>query len=210
MAVVISLGGSFIFDRPSEVKKVGSILGRTGQSAVVITGGGNIARDYIGLGRLFSLKEEELHQVGIYSTHVNAYIVSRCIGGIFSEEDPRKIKLRKGTVVMGGYKPGWTTDTCTAHAAVSTGAKVIFNLSKERGVYTKDPKLPGAKLIRELGFGRLYGLTKGKREPGMNFIFDPQAARICQRHGIAVVVTNDVADIERYAKGKRIAGTAIR
>ncbi len=210
MSVVISLGGSFMFDRPAEVKKIRTILSGLNERAVVITGGGKIARDYIALGKIFGLKESDLHQIGIYSTRINAYIISRILGGNFSEENPQKLEPKSKITLMGGYKPGWTTDTCTAYAAVSTKAKVIFNLSKEKGVYTKDPKLPGAEFIKTLEFRDLYSFTKGERKPGMNFIFDPQAAKICQKHGIEVVVTKDVADIGRYIRGVDISGTLIK
>ncbi|MCW1294965.1 MAG: hypothetical protein QXP07_03900 [Candidatus Parvarchaeum sp.] len=65
-------------------------------------------------------------------------------------------------------------------------------------------------MLKQINFERLYTLTKGKRVPGMNFIFDPLAAKICKRNGIAVVVTNDIADIKRYLENREINGTIIR
>ncbi len=210
MAVVISLGGSFLFDKINETHLVFKEIKKLNEKFVVITGGGPIAREYIDFGKSFHLKEKDLHEVGIKCTHINALIMSKAFNVNYTDEDPRKIKIKGRITVTGGYLPGWTTDTCSAYAAVSTHSNVIFNLSKEKGVYDRDPrKFSDVKLLKKIGFERLYSLTKGKRVPGMNFIFDPLAAKICKQKGIEVVVTSDLKDIERYLKNKEIEGTII-
>ena len=60
-----------------------------------------------------------------------------------------------------------------------------------------------------LGFDDLYKLTRSSRRPGMNYIFDPMAARIFERHGVEVIVTNSISDISKYMDNKRIGGTVI-
>lgn len=210
MTVVISLGGSFLFDRTDETSFLFKEINKLKDRFVVITGGGTIAREYIDFGKRFNLKESNLHEVGIKCTHINAFVMASAFKAAYTDKDPRKLKAEKKITVTGGYLPGWTTDTCSAYAAVSTHSKVIFNLSKEMGVYDKDPrKFKDVKLLKKINFERLYGLTKGKRVPGMNFIFDPLAADICKKHGIEVVVTSDIKDIARYLKGEDIQGTII-
>ena len=178
---------------------------------LVITGGGSIAREYIDFSKEFNLSEKELHTVGIKCTHINAWVISKAFGTDYTNKDPRKIKVNKKITLTGGYLPGWTTDTCAAYAAVSTHSRVIFNMSKETGVYDKDPrKFKDVKLLKEINFDKLYTLTKGKRIPGMNFIFDPLAAKICKKNNIEVVVTSDIEDIKRYLENKEIKGTIIR
>ena len=211
MSIVISLGGSFLFDKKKDTSLLFNELKKLNEKFLVITGGGPIAREYIDFSKEFNLSEKELHTVGIKCTHINAWVMSKAFNADYTDTDPRKIKVNKKITLTGGYLPGWTTDTCAAYAAVSTHSKVIFNMSKETGVYDKDPrKFKDVKLLKQINFERLYTLTKGKRVPGMNFIFDPLAAKICKRNGIAVVVTSDIADIKRYLENKEINGTIIR
>ncbi|MCL4362000.1 MAG: hypothetical protein OH338_05200 [Candidatus Parvarchaeota archaeon] len=211
MSIVISLGGSFLFDKKKDTSLLFNELKKLNEKFLVITGGGPIAREYIDFSKEFNLSEKELHTVGIKCTHINAWVMSKAFNADYTDTDPRKIKVNKKITLTGGYLPGWTTDTCAAYAAVSTHSKVIFNMSKETGVYDKDPrKFKDVKLLKQINFERLYTLTKGKRVPGMNFIFDPLAAKICKRNGIAVVVTNDIADIKRYLENREINGTIIR
>ena len=211
MSIVISLGGSFLFDKKKDTALLFAELKKLNEKFLVITGGGPIAREYIDFSKEFNLNEKELHTVGIKCTHINAWVMSKAFKTDYTDEDPRKIKTNKKITLTGGYLPGWTTDTCAAYAAVSTRSNVIFNMSKERGVYDKDPrKFSDVKLLKNVSFEKLYTLTKGKRVPGMNFIFDPLAAKICKKNGIAVVVTNDIGDIKRYLQKKEIEGTIIR
>ena len=211
MAAVISLGGSFIFDKKKDTSLLFNELKKINEKFLVITGGGPIARDYINFAREFNLTEKDLHTVGIKCTHINAWVMSKTFKTDYTDEDPRKIKINKKITLTGGFLPGWTTDTCAAYAAVSTRSKIIFNMSKEFGVYDKDPrKFDNVKLLKEISFDKLYTLTKGKRVPGMNFIFDPLAAKICKKNDIEVIVTSDIEDIKRYLENKKINGTVIK
>ncbi len=211
MSIVISLGGSFLFDKKRDTALLFNELKKLNEKFLVITGGGPIAREYIDFSKDFNLSEKELHTVGIKCTHINAWVMSKAFKADYTDEDPRKIKTNKRITLTGGYLPGWTTDTCAAYAAVSTHSKVIFNMSKETGVYDKDPrKFKDVKLLKNISFEKLYTLTKGKRVPGMNFIFDPLAAKICKKNGIEVVVTNDIEDIKRYLENREIKGTIVR
>jgi uridylate kinase len=211
MSIVISLGGSFIFDKKRDTSLLFNKLKKLNEKFLVITGGGPIAREYIDFSKEFNLNEKELHTVGIKCTHINAWVMSKAFKTDYTDEDPRKIKINKKITLTGGYLPGWTTDTCSAYAAVSTHSNVIFNMSKETGVYDKDPrKFKDVKLLKNVSFEKLYTLTRGKRVPGMNFIFDPLAAKICKKNNITVIVTNDIEDIKRYLENKEINGTIVR
>ena len=208
--VVISLGGSVISHRPEIVFELKNELDTLNKKFVLIVGGGSVGRSHIHFARKFRLSEKELHEVGIKSTLLNAFIISCAMKAKLYEGDPRLLKTSE-SVVMGGFKEGWTTDVCAAYSAVALGSPVLFNLSKEKGVYDKDPsKYPDAKKIDFIGFKRLYRLTRGSRVPGMNFIFDPEAARICENKGIKVVITSNVRDISAFLSGKEISGTLVK
>ena len=175
-----------------------------------MVGGGAVSRNHIKFARRFGLSDNDLHEVGIKATLLNAFIISRAVGADFYEGDPRLLKPTRN-IVTGGFKEGWTTDICAAYAAVAVKSDVLFNLSKEDGVYNKDPsKYANAKKLDFLSFERLYNLAKGERKPGMNFIFDPEATLICQKNKISIVVTSNILDIEAFLEGGKISGTLVR
>ncbi len=211
--VVISLGGSFLFSKRDKVKRLKAMLHDSDLKFVIVVGGGELAREYISFARSIGVNGDALHEIGIRSTRLNAFIISEFLGCDYYSGDPRRIGrvARTSTMTMGGYKPGWTTDVCAAYACASAGSKVLFNISREKGVFDRDPrKFRNARLIREMRFSDLYHLTRGMRKPGMNYIFDPLAAKVCESKGIEVVVTNQVGDINRYMDGLRVNGTTIR
>ena len=150
----------------------------------------------------------------IKASIINAFIISRAFGCNFYYDTPDKTP-KEGINVMGGfydekYKPGNTTDVTAAIAAVAVGSKLLFNISKERGVYDKDPERhPDAKLLKRLSFDELISKSSKLRKPGMNFIFDPRAAKICKAKGIHVLVTNDLEDIRRLLNNKKVNGTIL-
>ncbi len=210
-SVVVSLGGSFIFANIDKVKHLKAMLQRRHLSAALVTGGGTLAREYIGFARGIGIKGDRLHEIGIRSTMLNAFIISEYFKCSYYAGDPRSIGRITRTVAMGGYKPGWTTDVCAAYACVSSGSRLLFNISKERGVFDKDPgRFKDAELLHRMRFEDLYGLTGSRRRPGMNYIFDPMAARICERHGIEVIVTSSISDISKRIDGLQIRGTIIQ
>ncbi len=209
-SIIVSLGGSFIFANMDKIKHLKTMLQRRHLSAALVTGGGTLAREYIDFARGIGIKGDKLHEIGIRSTMLNAFIISEYFGCRYYTGDPRVIGRITRTVAMGGYKPGWTTDVCAAYVCVSSGSKFLFNISKERGVFDKDPgRFKDAEMLHRMRFDDLYKLTKSRRMPGMNYIFDPMAARICERHGIEVVVTNSISDISKRMDNKRISGTVI-
>lgn len=198
-----------MYSKPEIVIEIGKFARGSKERIVVVVGGGKSARLLVSLGKLLGLKDRDLHEIGISATLMNALLVSKAIGGTFYKGDPRKLPHKK-LLVIGGFKPGWTTDVCAAYACVSSGANVLFNLSKERGVYDKDPeKFTSAKLLNKLSFKRLYTLTRGGRRPGMNYIFDPLAARICVSSDIKVIVTNRFRDVSVYLSGRSVNGSLI-
>ncbi|ASI13687.1 uridylate kinase [Candidatus Mancarchaeum acidiphilum] len=205
---VISLGGSYLFSDYKHLIDLKKIINHSGRRFAIVVGGGKLARDYIEFGREIGINDTGLHRIGIRSTEINAYIISIFLKAKLYVGDPRKIKLDSKSIATGGYKPGWTTDVGAAYAAVATGSPVVFNISKEKGVYNKDPsKFKDARMLKKMGFKELYKLTGGRRMPGMNYIFDPEAAKICEKNNIEVVVTNDLNDLSRYPDN--VKGTII-
>ncbi|MCL4363594.1 hypothetical protein M1439_04085 [Candidatus Marsarchaeota archaeon] len=209
--VIVSLGGSFLFSHSNALPALKQkLMDMRGFNFGIIVGGGRLARNYIDFARKLGLAENALHTIGIMGTDINAFMISKYFNCALYCSDPRLMKFKSKIVVSGGFKPGWTTDVCSAYAAVSSGSKVIFNISKERGVYTKDPKaFKNARLIKEINASKLIEMMTHKRTAGVNYIFDPMASKICRMSGIRVVVTNSVFDIFRYLNGLQVKGTII-
>ena len=209
---IVSLGGSFLFSHSDALPLLKKeLMNIRGFNFVIIVGGGKLARSYIDFARRLGLKENALHSIGIMGTSINAFMISKYFNSILYYGDPRLMKFKDKITVSGGFKPGWTTDVCSAYASVSSHSKVIFNISKEKGVYTKDPKaFQNAKFIKDINASELIGMMRYGRTAGVNFIFDPMASRICKINSIYVIVTNSISDIPRYLNGLKVRGTIIR
>ena len=119
---------------------------------------------------------------------------------------------RDKIVVMGGLKPGMTTDAAAAMIAERLKACLLIKATDQEGVYTKDPKkFPEATKINEISFKDLFALLEeDKHKAGIQQILDPVAVRILQKSRIKTVVVNgfEPKNILLAMKGKKI-GTII-
>jgi len=121
--------------------------------------------------------------------------------------------LRKnGIVVMGGLKPGMTTDTVAAMVASEIDADIIVKATDQEGVYTKDPKrYPDARKLDELSFDELDRiLEEDKHKAGIHQIVDPEAVHILKKKRIKTIIVNGLKpeNIIAAIKGEKI-GTRI-
>jgi uridylate kinase len=140
------------------------------------------------------------------------------LDNIESEKVPTSLKelvkeLKKGKVaVMGGLKPGMTTDTVAALAAEKIKADLLVKASDQEGIYTKDPrKHKGAKKIDRLSFDNLARLFElDRHEAGIHQIIDPEAVKILRRSRTKTVVVSGFKpeNVLLAVKGDRI-GTVI-
>jgi len=106
-------------------------------------------------------------------------------------EAVRKLE-KNGMAVMGGLKPGMTTDTVAALIASRIKADLIVKATDQDGIYTKDPrKHPDAEKIGELSFAQLFQLLhEPKHKAGIHQILDPEAVRILRKEKIKTIVLN--------------------
>ena len=121
MKIVISLGGSLInpgkinYNFLKEFKN--TIKKFSGYKIVIVTGGGKIAREYIGALKDKSEKVRSL--IGIKATKLNAMLVSNFLDNEVvvpdSLEEVGRILKRKNLVVCGalGYRKDMTSDFLT-------------------------------------------------------------------------------------------------
>jgi uridylate kinase len=203
MRAVIRIGGSVIGSPPNprliqEYAKVIQTLRMKGYELAVVVGGGAPAREFIRLAKEVGLPEPEQDEIAISVSRLFAQLLVMKIGGLdwkdipTSIEDAVKILQKRGAVVMGGLKPGMTTDTVAALLASEIAAEFIVKATDQDGIYTKDPrKHLDAQKINDLSFdelGRL--LEQDKHKAGIHQIIDPEAVRILETKRIRTVVIN--------------------
>jgi len=121
--------------------------------------------------------------------------------------------LKRGKiVVMGGLKPGMTTDAVAALVAEKVKAELLVKATDQDGIYSKDPrKYADAKKIDRLGFDDLFRLfDENKHKAGINQILDPEAVRVLQKSRTKTVVVNGFKpkNVLLAVKGKKV-GTMI-
>ena len=222
--VVVSLGGSVLVPGDDDARYLRDVarLFRDVSSRVkllVVTGGGRVARYYIETGRSVGIHERTLDEFGIAVTRLNARLLSAALGGRANREPAvsyvaaSKLAKRYPIVVMGGTRPGHTTDRVAASLARFVGAHRIVNATSVDGVYSADPKKdPGARLVPRMRFGDLVTLSgKGHRTAGPSVVFDPVAARVVARDRtpLSVVHGRDLRALRAALLGEPFHGTRV-
>jgi len=221
-SIVISIGGSVILSKEADVsylKKLSNLLQKIAKNykVFIIVGGGNVARQYIKLGRELNFNEETLDQIGINITRVNADILSNLL-----KESNKKIphstkeasQLPNNIVVMGGTTPGHSTDMVGAELAEKVDAELFIIATNVDGVYDKDPnKYSDAKQLKEVAIDQLikqFGIDWDSA--GKNTAIDGPALRIIKKAKIPTVVVNGkrLDQLEKAITCQSFDGTKIR
>ncbi len=194
MRAVVKLGGA-LFRREPNVRALKD-MGRTlagfveqGNQLVLVAGGGENARTYIGAARKLGAEESTCDLLGIQITRANAELLRLAMGSIASSKIPTVLSdlphcVGPGkAVVMGGLQPGQSTNAVAALAAEITRAEILVNGTDVDGIYTEDPKKnPKAKLIPSVNVDKLLGWAMGGEVfAGRYELLDPLAIKIMQR-----------------------------
>lgn len=203
MRIVLRIGGSVVAS-PIDTNLIAEYvqmlkdLRALKHKVAVVVGGGNLARELINVARSLGLKEEAQDEVAILVSRLFAFLFTNKLGSAGCKTVPLKIEeaariLRKGKiVVMGGLRPGMTTDTVAALIAEAMKADLLVKASDQDGVYDKDPrKHADAVKLEHLSFEDLPKVfSEGKHKAGIHQIIDPEAVRILMRARVKVAVVN--------------------
>lgn len=223
MRAVVKLGGALFHREPNvaALEQVGEVLRgfvEKGNQLVLVAGGGENARTYIGAARKLGGDESTCDLIGIQITRANAELVRLALGSVASSKIPTTLSdlphyIGSGkAVVMGGLQPGQSTNAVAALAAEITRAEILVNGTDVEGVYTEDPKKnPNAKLIRSVHVDKLLTLAmSGEVFAGRYELLDPLAVKIMQRAKISTrfVSLLDPNNILAALQGKDI-GTRV-
>jgi len=113
--------------------------------------------------------------------------------------------------IAGGFKPGRSTDYVAVSLALTYGSNMVINLSNIDYVYNKDPRVKGAKKIKNITWSEFRKIVGNKWRPGIISPFDPVAAKLAQKNNLLVVVLNGkkLKNISNCLNKQRFTGTSI-
>jgi len=224
MRVVVRIGGSVVASPPNPeiMNKYASLLRKLkeqGNELLVVVGGGSVARDFIKIAEDMGLSEFDQDEVAIGVSRLFAQLLAMKLGDLGLRRVPTSVDeavqgLKTGKiVVMGGLKPGMTTDAVAAMAAERMGAELLVKASDVDGVFTRDPKkYPNAKKIDELSLDDLSRLfDENRHKAGIHRILDSEAVKVLERSRVRMVVVNGFKpdNVLLAVRGEKV-GTAIR
>ena len=220
MKAVLRIGGSVLGSPPSAkvvsaYAEVIADLNFEGHSVAVVVGGGEISREYIRSAAAMGLSSYQQDTVAIHASRLNARLVAMKLGGVSSVPtsiDGMLQRLARNRVaVMGGLKPGITTDTVAAIVAAKWRADIIVKSSDQDGIYTEDPRLNRkAKRLDRLTYEKMKQILGGSHRPGIHSIVDPVAVDQLVESRVKLVVLNgaDAKGVIKAIHGEKI-GTVV-
>ncbi len=223
MLVVIRLGGSIIASpiNPQRINQYVELLKQLsgdGHNVITVVGGGALARELIRTGSTLGLSEEAQDWLAIHVSRLYALIFALKLGEAGTGKVPTSVReaanaLKENRiVVMGGLRPGMTTDAVAAHVAQEVKAQLLVKATDQEGIYTKDPrKYKDAKKLDKITFKKLARLLEQNRhKAGIHQILDPVAVEILQKTRTRTIVVNggNPRNLHAAVEGKKV-GTVI-
>jgi len=203
LRLVIRIGGSVVASplNPTLMARYVELLQdlkSQGHGVAAVVGGGTLSRELIRTAKAMGLSEPDQDEVAISISRVMAQLLALGLGKSASLTVPTTIEdaadlLEKGKiVVMGGLKPGMTTDAVAAMLANRVKANLLVKATDQEGIYNCDPrKFPYARKLDLLSFNDLSKLFEAnKHRAGIHQIVDPEAVRILQKKKIKTVIVN--------------------
>lgn len=192
-----------------------SDLNYEGHSVAVVVGGGQVSREYIRSASEMGLSPYQQDTVAIHASRLNARLVAMKLGGVSSVPtsiDGMLQRLARNRVaVMGGLKPGITTDTVAAIIAQRWRADVLVKASDQNGIYTADPRTnKKAKKLDRITYEKMRQILGGSHRPGIHSIVDPVAVDLLSESRVRLVVLNgsDARGVTKAIHGEKI-GTVV-
>jgi uridylate kinase len=189
-----------------------------GHEVAVILGGGTLAREFIGIAKNLNLEPAAQDRIAISVSRLYAQLFMEKLGEfgwgkVATTLDEAAECFSQGKiVVMGGLKPGHTTDTVGALVAERLNADLLVKGTDQEGVYTKDPrKFSDAVKLDKMTFDDLSRvLENSEHKVGIHQVIDPMAIEVLKRSHMKVIVFNGFKpeNLLLAAEGKNV-GTLI-
>jgi len=222
--IVISMGGSVLVPGDNDAAFIVKFLDLIKELSrdyrlCIVCGGGKIARYYISIGKEMGLSRDDLDELGIMVTRLNAKLLHLSLRDIAAPQIPEtaeeaaRLMSSYKVVIMGGTVPGHTTDAVSALVAKEASASKIINATSVDAAYSADPKkVSNAKRYEKLSFRELLDLVdKGRHEAGTSDVFDRLGVQIAMEARIPIYIVNgrNLEELENAVRGRSIKGTVI-
>ncbi len=223
MHAVLRIGGSVIASPIDSklIEQYAALLRKLTErrhKIIVVVGGGALAREYIGVGNQLGLGASENDWLAIHVSRLHALLLSLKISEgrtsriPVSIEDTLEAFRMNRVVVLGGLKPGMTTDTVAVKIALRTSAQLLVKATDQDGVFTKDPrKHKDARLLSKITYRDLTELLEyNSHKAGIHQILDPVAIGMLSETNVKTIVVNGhhPENIEKALEGVNV-GTII-
>lgn len=219
MKIVLRIGGSVISPWPDpklvdKYAQVVSELTSDGHLLAVVVGGGQVSRKFIESARGLGLSSFQQDTIAIFASRLNARLVAMKLGGVSSVPTSIESILqrlsRNRVAVMGGLRPGITTDTVAALIAEKWNADLLIKCSDQDGIYTADPRInKKAKKLDKISYERMQQILGGKHKPGIHSIVDPVAVEHLMKSRVKLVVLDgsEPRGVTKAVRGERVGTT---
>jgi len=223
MRLVVRLGGSVVAS-PVNTALLGKYaelvktIRSEGHEVAVVVGGGGMAREFIGIAKDLGLDMQAQDEVAISVSRLYAQLFLKKLGGVgcskvaITLDDAAKCLSEGKIAVMGGLKPGITTDAVAALVAERVDADLLIKGTDQDGVYSKDPrKHPDAVKLDSVTLDDLPRIfEQDTHSAGIHQIIDPEAIKVLKRHRVKLIVVNgfNPENILAAVNGEKV-GTAI-
>jgi uridylate kinase len=223
MRIVLRIGGSVVASPVNTglMSKYADIvrnLKSQNHEVAVVVGGGTLAREFISSAKNLGLNMQAQDEIAISVSRLFAQLFLKTVGDLACKKvaltlDDAATCLSDGKiVVMGGLKPGITTDAVAALVAEHVDGELLVKGTDQEGIYTKDPrKNSDAVKLDHLSFDDLQDVfSESRHKAGMHQIVDPEAVKVLKRKRVKLVVVNGFKpeNILLAVQGERV-GTVV-
>ena len=225
--LVLALGGSLLRPEESErhawLSSLANLLSACEVPIGIVVGGGAPAREAIELAKPVIDDLASLDEIGIAATRLNAAIVAQilqgagldvCVGIPSDVESAARGLDEHKVVVMGGTRPGHTTDNVAIRLAIEAKATRCLIATNVGHVYSADPRVDSeARPIESMTLSELQEIVgppvHGKA--GGSSVIDPIGVQAAIDNNLPLAVL-DGREMDRMAdalSGKPFVGTRI-
>ena len=189
----------------------------------IVVGGGASAREGIELARPIIDSENRLDRIGIAATRLNATIVRESLadagvpvsGSIpLSVNEAVSLLEERPVVVMGGTRPGHTTDAVAIRLAVASDADRCIIATNVAKVHDSDPRVnPDARSFDRLTHSQLQDIV-GPAEhskAGPSQVVDPIGADVAAEAGMRLCILDgrSISALRAAIEGEEFGGTVV-
>jgi uridylate kinase len=169
-----------------------------GHEIAVILGGGTLAREFINIAKRLTLESAAQDRIAISVSRLYAQLFMEKLGDfgcgkvVTTLDEAAECFSQGKIVVMGGLKPGHTTDAVGALVAERLNADLLVKGTDQEGVYTKDPrKFSDAVKLDEMTFDDLiHVLEHSEHKVGIHQVIDSVAIDVLKRNRLKLIVFN--------------------